>query len=245
MSDNHSHNIDEFAEVYFNENPFSNEVDMRSAFLAEKLPSIVEGKDVLDLGIGHAKFFEAVSSNARVHDVVEGSKLVIDAFLRERSVTSNVSITHSDFESFKTDKDYDVILAISMLMYLEDPVTVVKRYTTFLRPGKKMIISVPNAQSLHRQIGHAMGILSDMQHLEKYHINRGHRQFFTLESISEVVHEAGLIIDKVEGIFLKPITTRQMQQLSFGPAHYAALLQLGVDYPELCNHIYLECTKAS
>jgi hypothetical protein len=44
----------------------------------------------------------------------------------------------------------------------------------------------------------------------------------------------------MEGIYLKPFTTRQMLSLNFSDEILDALCKVGIDYPELCCGILAE-----
>ena len=100
-------------------------------------------------------------------------------------------------------------------------------------------LTVPNAESLHRRLGHAAGLLPDIYALSSADLEFGHKRYFTLESLVTMVQGEGLEIRKVEGLLLKPITTQQMLDLNLSEAILQAMLKVGVDYPELCNSLLI------
>ena len=104
---------------------------------------------------------------------------------------------------------------------------------------------VPNARSLHRLLGHEAGLLDDVYRLSVEDLELGHRRYFDLTSLRALVADAGLEVRRAEGIFLKPLTTRQMQGLALPPDVAEAFFKIGVAYPDIANAIYLETTRSS
>jgi 2-polyprenyl-3-methyl-5-hydroxy-6-metoxy-1,4-benzoquinol methylase len=155
----------------------------------------------------------------------------------------DVEIFHAFFEEFDTDEKFDVIGMGFVLEHVEDPAAVLRRYARFLAPGGSIFIAVPNAESLHRRFGAAAGLLPDMTALSAADIEFGHRRYFTLNSLRELVTGCGLAVGQVEGLFLKPVTTAQLHQLNLGPELLQGMLQVGVAYPELCNSILMQATR--
>lgn len=233
--------IDKISSYYYNENPYILEVEFRSRFIADALQARVAGCDVLDLGIGHGLIIETLASKARSYDIVEGSKIIIEQYMQTHCLLENTTITHAYFEVFDKKKKYDFILMNSVLMFLEDPLSCLCRYRSFMKSSATLIVSVPNAATLNRRIGLAMGTLPSINALNPLQLEKGHRHYFTLETITEQLTQAGYKVQRVRGIFLKPITTAQMKALDFTQAHYEALMRVGEDFPTLCNHLFLEC----
>jgi hypothetical protein len=86
---------------------------------------------------------------------------------------------------------------------------------------------------LNRRLGHYAGLLSDLQLLSENDIISGHKRYYTLNSLSNEIKTAGYEIEKIEGIYLKPFTTKQMMSLEFDETIIDALCMAGIDYPEL------------
>jgi hypothetical protein len=103
-----------------------------------------------------------------------------------------------------------------------------------------MYIAVPNANSLHRLIGFEAGLLSDVHNLSEYDLQLGHKRYFDMDILSEMIQKANLKITNKSGILLKPITTSQMKDLGWGENVINALLNLGEKFPEISNSILIE-----
>ncbi len=201
-------------------------------------------KNILSLGIGHhivsdilaAKLDKEISK----YVILEGSKSIIDKFAIKTSHKDKVEVIHTYFEDYETDEKFDVIEMGFVLEHVDDPEFIVKKFKSFLSEKGSMFIGVPNARSLHRLIGFEAGLLEDVYKLSDYDHQLGHKRYFDLESISKVATNSGLKIENKIGLLLKPITTNQMQQLSWSGNVINALIKLGDINPEISNCILIE-----
>lgn len=121
-----------------------------------------------------------------------------------------------------------------ILEHVDNPFEIITCFKEFLVPNGKMFIAVPNAEVLNRRLGHLAGILPDIQKLSENDLILGHKRYYTVESLTEEVRRAAFEIERMEGIYLKPFTTKQMTSLNFDKNIIDALCQVGIDYPELC-----------
>jgi hypothetical protein len=96
-----------------------------------------------------------------------------------------------------------------------------------------MFIAVPNAEVLNRRLGHLAGLLDDVTTLSENDLLLGHKRFYTVSSLAADVERAGYGVDRLEGIYLKPFTTRQIVSLQLDRKVIDALCIVGIDHPEL------------
>lgn len=230
-------------DLYRRENPFYTENIFRANFISDMLVSKIIDKDVLDLGIGFPFIVERLAQIARTYDLVEGSKKLIDNFIEGGGLKANMTVSHSYYEEYDTEKKYDYILMNSVLIYLDDPLDLLKKYRDFLKDDGKLVITVQNAEALHRRIGVEIGVLENIHELNQMHIERNHKQYFTLAELELLITEAGYSMEVAKGVLLKPITTGQMHNLGFNDKHYSAMIKLGDNYPELANQLFVICKK--
>jgi 2-polyprenyl-3-methyl-5-hydroxy-6-metoxy-1,4-benzoquinol methylase len=127
-----------------------------------------------------------------------------------------------------------------VLEHVDDPQEVINKYKGFLSPNGKMYIAVPNANSLHRLIGFEAGLLADVHNLSEYDLQLGHKRYFDMAILSDMIQKSGLRITDKKGILLKPITTSQMKELGWNGNVINALLNLGEQFPEISNSILIE-----
>ena len=71
----------------------------------------------------------------------------------------------------------------------------------------------------------------------------GHKRYYTLKNILEECRNAGLKVVRQEGIFLKPLTTKQMLKMEFSEEVIKGFLAVGREYPELSLGILLEAVR--
>jgi SAM-dependent methyltransferase len=194
---------------------------------------------LLELGLGHGLSTAFFAQHFSPYRVIEGSPEMIRRF-QSRFAPGHVDIVQSYFESYETGDRFDNIAMGFILEHVEDAGLILGRFRRFLRAAGSVFIAVPNSESLHRRFGHAAGLLPDMEALSQADLDFGHRRYFNLRTLTKLVEEQGYEVVKVEGLFLKPITTGQIEQLSLSPSVLEAMMAVGVDYPELSNAILLQ-----
>lgn len=92
---------------------------------------------------------------------------------------------------------YDVILCADVIEHLRDPWSVLKRLAVLLAPEGKLLLSVPN-------IGY-LGVLVDLlrgnfRYRDEGLLDRTHLRFFTIDSLQELLGDAGWSIWDAEQI---------------------------------------------
>jgi 2-polyprenyl-3-methyl-5-hydroxy-6-metoxy-1,4-benzoquinol methylase len=203
------------------------------------LNRIETGKSILELGIGHGYtpiWFEKASAR---HVVIDGSKVVIDQF-RINHPEYGGDIAYSYFEEFDTNDTFDYIIMGFILEHVDDPQLILKRFRKFLSPKGKLYIAVPNGKSLNRRLGLAMGMIDDIYSLNQNDLALGHKRQYCMESLRRDVEVNGLRITHSEGIYLKPFPLAVLQGLESAEQNFQALMEVGIDFPELCVAILIE-----
>jgi SAM-dependent methyltransferase len=242
--------LEETAGGYSKENPWYLDNDIVLNWYAGR----VVGKypadiSVLDLGLGYGITAKMFADYFKDYTVIDGSQKIINSF-REKNPDLKINIINAYFEEFITDKKFDLIIMGFILEHVDDPVHILKHYKQFLKSknlhgndngGGVLIAAVPNCESMNRKLGHYAGLLENMASLSEGDYLVGHKRTYTVNSITEDIRKVGLQVKKIEGIFLKPITTAQLLSLNFERKIYDALCRLGIEYPELSTGILLEC----
>jgi ubiquinone/menaquinone biosynthesis C-methylase UbiE len=205
----------------------------------QRIARLTQGRSILELGLGHGISTAYFAPRFSRYQVIDGSAEMIARF-RERFDIGNVDIVEAYFEDFETDERFDCIVMGFVLEHVEEPGLVLDRYRRFLVPGGAVFVTVPNAESLHRRIGHAAGLLPEIDQLSNVDREFGHRRYFTLDSLKRLATDAGYDVVAAEGLLLKPVTTGQLEKLALSESVLQALLTVGVDYPELCNSLLLK-----
>lgn len=217
---------------------FDNHIQMK--WYPKRILQFSQGAaSMLELGLGHGITTAAFEQQFSRHVVIDASPAVIENF-RLRFPRSNVEIVESYFETFETSERFDVIMFGFVLEHVDDPVRILRHFRQFLAPDGKMFVTVPNAEVLNRRLGHLAGLLPDMQELSAHDLLVGHKRYYNVGRLQNDIQQAGYVIKRLEGIYLKPLTTSQMISLNLDERIIDALCLAAIDYPELSCGILAE-----
>mgnify|MGYP000954106642 CR=1 FL=1 len=194
---------------------------------------------LLELGLGHGYSADIFSRRFSRHVVLEGSPAVIGNF-RDKHPDCRAEIVETWFENFVTDERFDVIVMGFILEHVDEPLLILRRFREFLAPGGRLFLAVPNAEVLNRRLGRLAGLLDDVTTLSENDHLLGHKRFYTVATLSADIAQAGCGVDRLEGIYLKPFTTRQIVSLQLDRKIIDALCTVGIDYPELSCGLFAE-----
>jgi len=194
---------------------------------------------LLELGLGHgytAKIFARASER---YVVVDGSSVVIERF-QTSTPDFQGEIVESYFEDYTPEEPFDIIVMGFILEHVDDPDLILKRYRTFLKPGGKLYVAVPNAKSMNRRLGLEMGMIDDIYSLNANDIALGHQRQYCRDTLKAAVERAGYRVTHEEGIYLKPLPLAVLKTLDDFDANLQAMLKVGVDFPDLCVGLLME-----
>lgn len=228
-----SNTLDTYVSAYQGDNiyDFDNEI-LLTWYPQRILHHAISKSSLLELGLGHGYTTDIFSRKFARHVVLEGSPAVIQHF-RENYVTCRAEIIQTWFETFATEERFDVIVMGFILEHVDDPLLILRRFRDFLAPGGKMFIAVPNAETLNRRLGQFAGMLDDLTTLSNNDLLLGHQRFYTVDTLRAIIAQADCGVDRLEGIYLKPFTTRQIVSLQLDHKVIDALCSVGIEYPEL------------
>ena len=194
---------------------------------------------ILELGIGHGYTTTLLNEHFDRHVIIEGSGAVIEQFRKDTPLES-IEFIESYFEDFETEEQFDVVLMGFVLEHVDDPELVLNRFRKFLKPSGRLFIAVPNAKSMNRRLGLAMGKIDDIYSLNENDVAHGHQRQFCLDTLKELISRTGYDCLWEEGIYLKPLPLAYMQIMPEFDENLQAMLEVGVDFPELSVGLLLE-----
>ncbi len=233
MSQNKSKLLDKYANLY----ETISEIDrLETSYRIRTLMEHATGESVLEMGIGFGLVTAALSKKFKRVVAVEGSKKVLQRVSKELGQTDNVTLVHSLFEEYSPDSLFDAIVMFNTLEHLVDPVAILLRARGWLAPQGKIHILVPNAYSFHRRLGRAMGLIENETDITETDRKWGHHRVYTFDTLRRDIEAAGLVVDLVKGMLIKPLSTQQMA--GWSPEILSGLYRLGMELPELCSEIY-------
>ncbi|MBC7284518.1 class I SAM-dependent methyltransferase [Hoeflea sp.] len=194
---------------------------------------------LLELGLGHGYTVPYFARMTDHHEVVEGSQRVIDHF-RSKNPGYKGRLVQDYFETYTPDRRFDVIVMGFVLEHVEDPRAVLERYRSFLAPGGRVCVAVPNAKSLNRRLGLEMGMIDNIYDLNATDHQLGHKRNYCRDTLRADVEAAGYRTTLEEGIYLKPLPLGVLKTLDDMEANLQAMLKVGVDFPDLCVALLFE-----
>jgi len=194
---------------------------------------------ILELGLGHgvtAPIFDAACDRLVI---VEGASKVIDLF-RARTPEFRGEIVPSYFEDFVPNERFDAIVMGFVLEHVDSPEDVLRLYRSYLKPGGRLYVAVPNAKSLNRRLGLELGMIKDIYELNANDRAQGHQRQYCRATLTRAVTEAGYWVSYEEGIYLKPLPLSVLRGLPNSDQNFQAMLRVGIEFPDLCVGLLME-----
>lgn len=132
---------------------------------------------ILDFGGGYGKVWK---NDDLTIDLLDTDNKVCEV-AQNTGVYKNVY----DDSNLINFENYDTIVAFGILEHLENPLTAMLQF----KSTKRICITVPNANSLHRHLGVRLGMLDKLQDLHQGDLDIGHKRVYTPESLKALLTE--------------------------------------------------------
>ena len=175
------------------------------------------GQSALELGCGKGLWTKLLCERYDSVDVVDGAGALLKQ-VTSRNINCKAKLTGhlALVENFKHDlgKKWEHIYMTFLLEHLLDPVSVLKKIKNYLHKDGRIFLAVPNANSVHRVVAFRMGLIKNISELSDNDKRVGHRRVYTLELLRSQVNKAGLKIVREKLVGLKPLSLKQMMDLS-------------------------------
>lgn len=196
------------------------------------------GKSALEVGCGNGYCTARLCKIFNDIEVIEPSKNNIALLRRKvpKIVCHNVLL-----ENYSTKRKYDFVFFLNVIEHIEDPIESLKYLSGLIRDEGLIFISAPNCMSLNRRAGFKMGLLDSYEQMAPKDYEVGHRRLYTVDMLTDHCNQAGLKVLSMKGIYLKPLSEKQMIEL--GDKVVRAFYSLGEDVPEYCAEILAVATK--
>jgi len=195
------------------------------------------GERILELGCANGVMTRELLSLFGRMEVVESAARY--ARQAQQLLAGRGQVHQCLFEEFEPTGRYDTIIMACILEHVADPRALLCRARNWLTPQGEIHIVVPNADSLHRHVGVAMGLLPHVCHLNPSDTAIGHRRVYTWDTLAADIAAAGLRLVLTDGILLKPLSNSQME--GWPRQLRAAFFQISHLAPRLCAEIYAVC----
>ena len=190
----------------------------------------------LELGSSEGLMTEQLASFFDSVTVVEGNQKNLDLI---EGKFSNVTCHGCLFENFETETKFDNIILARVLEHMQEPVALLKSCVNWLKPDGVVHIVVPNAKSLHRLLGVAMGMIAVADELTERDQNVGHLRVYDQDMLKDHIQDSGLKLNHLSGSFVKPLSNSQM--LEFDEEVLEGYFKLSDQFGENCAELYATC----
>lgn len=197
----------------------------------------LRGPRGLELGPAEGEMTQYLVNDFESLTIVDGSRELL-AQIPERD---NLSKVWSLFEDYQPERRVDTIIMEHILEHVDEPVALLSRAKYWLEPGGKLLLGVPNGHSIHRLAAVKMGLLSHPCELNQRDHSLGHRRVYTPESFRLDIENAGAQVEKMGGVFFKPLSNGQIEK-HWTEEMIQGFFELGLDFPEFAAEIYAVCS---
>jgi trans-aconitate methyltransferase len=198
----------------------------------------IRGQRMLELGCATGELASLMDPLVDAYDVVEGSARNIEV---ARSRVPGARFFQSLWEAFEPDCSYSDILLSGTLEHANDPVTLLGRARSWLEPGGRVHVVVPNGMSLHRLVGAELGLQPDPLTLTAADRAQGHHRNYTIDMLMAQLSSVGLRVRHWQGVFLKVLPNREMLGWSWDLIQ--ALHAVGQRFPAHCAELLAVAEK--
>lgn len=165
-------------------------------------------KTVLEMGYGEGNFTEELVKRNFQPTVLDGSIILLEK--AKKKYGDKVDVVIDLFEEYKPNQKFDCILATHVLEHVDNPVSLLKNMKSWITENGKIIIIVPNKESIHRQLAVIMNLQNELDSLGERDKLVGHQRVYSLETLSKDIINAGLYVDETKGFFLKILPNSMM-----------------------------------
>lgn len=220
------------------------------------------GDSLLDLPCGDGTLTQMLAPHFRYVVGVDASSKHLDL---ARKILPEVQFHEALIEDFETLDRFGTVTMINILEHVVNPVAVLKKAASLLDDDGILIVHVPNAHAINRQLAVLMGTLTECEELSPFDVQIvGHRRAYSLKTLTGDIESSGLKIVDTGGVFYKMLSTPQMdwflknglweeggfgwgrvggEQKDWKAEFCRASYELGKQHPDDCNIIYACATR--
>lgn len=242
--------VNQYADAYQQDYDFEQHmVAARHQSVGEAI-NTAKPSSIIEVGCGKALLIDAVNKHydetLSVSDIdwhiVEPADSFVSYACQQMARYPKLTVHQSMFENWQPPEAFqvDMVVISSLLHEVEKPEALLKQAKRYLKPEGLLVVNVPNANSLHRQLAVALGLIPKQDELTARNLQLHQQRIFDASSLQQLIKAEGLIVKETGGYMLKPFTHKQMAGcLPLLPDNaLEGLNRLGQRYPELASEIY-------
>lgn len=221
---------------------YSEDLGFESTLMKYKIIEVrkfIRGKTMLDIGCGVGTLTKALAGAFEKVVGIDGSALKLRK-AKEKNNLNNIVYKQSLIEDFNPNMQFDFIVSTNVLEHVADTAIFLAKVKQLLADGGIVVMTVPNAVSLHKRIGRHMGMIDDFYRLTPADLEKGHKRIYDMAGLENEFRNAGFTIVHIGGILLKPLSHRQME--TWDQKIVEALYEVGKELPGYCSSLLIAAT---
>jgi len=231
--------LDGYASNYITSDDSSQQRLMRELEI-RVFKQFMSGGRTMELGCEIGYMSELLAPLVTELDIVDASEEFLER--TQARGLKNANYFCSLFEEFKPQHRYESVVASHVLEHLIDVQPVLKMVRAALSATGLLVVAVPNARALSRQLARHMGLIGSLYDLTPNDLRGGHSRVYDRVTLNRDIEAAGFEIIAQGGIFFKYLADFQMDKLIdtgiLGKSQLEGLFSLGNEYPDMCADIY-------
>ncbi len=200
-------------------------------------------ENVLEIGLGNGFTTELLSNYFKQVIAVDISEDVIGSVKKKLINRKNIVYIRSSIDDLNMEYQIYNFYLGHILEHLRFPTRSLCNLRKVLNADSVGYISVPNSNSIHRQMGVVMGLLDNTDMLNENDIKVGHKRLYTTKKLKNHIKKAGFDIFKMGGCFLKTMTYSQIDKF-FSEELIKGFIEIADGYPEISGDIYAIVKKS-
>ncbi len=208
----------------------------------QRIREWLHGERVLEMGCASGVMTRRLARDVRQLEVLDAAQSYLDALAADPAL-AGVRRHRALFEDFQPTGRFSDIVMARALEHVPEPVPLLRRVREWLEPAGRLHVIVPNAQSLHRRVGVAMGLLDAVDQLSERDHRFGHVRVYDKPMLMGHLSQAGLSPIHFDGVFLKPLANAQLAD--WDEQLLDAFDEVGRALPEWCAELYIVATRAN
>jgi len=227
-------NLDKIAKEYIVEEDYDKINTLLGHTVIQKY--LGKNKTVLEVGSADGVMTNLLHKECKVLDVVEPSCVYADKI----SMIDGVRHIYNCFlEDIDEPIQYDVVLLMGLLHHIEKPEEFLDTVKKFITPNGIVLATVPNVNSIHRQIGVEMGLLNDVKSSSQRNISFQQFGRFTKDTFLKLFKKSNYEVADNYGYMFKPFSSEMMMKLDLTDAQVNALFAIGRKYQDMCSQLFV------
>lgn len=207
------------------------------------------GVNVLEIGPGYNSVLEEIQTSGK-KVIIEPSSHLYEYNKLKYSGRQNFLLHNVDIRGFALSnlvEEFDLVILSSVLHEFTDAAAELSSIVTLMKKGARLMLVVPNNESIHRQFGVAMGVLKSLSTLTSTEILMQQNKNYSCQSLTDLINSHGFVTDLVTTNFVKPHTHYQMQEWIdsgvIGEQELESLYKLSNLFHPYNSEIFLIATK--